>query len=630
MNLMKSKQFVPFFWTQFLGAFNDNVFKNALLILIAFNSQQESESALYINLASGLFILPFFLFSSFAGQLADKYEKSKLIQITKIVEIIIMLMAAIGFFIGSNLLLILILFFMGTQSTFFGPVKYSILPQHLTKDELMEGTSLVEMGTFVAILLGTIVGGLLIKQNVVFVSVALIIFAIIGWLVSRKIPNAEATNPSLIITVNPWKQITSLIKIAKQNYSVWLSIIGISWFWFFGATFLAQLPNFVKYFIHGDEYLVTFFLAVFTISMAVGSLLCNKLADTSIELGLISFGAFGLSIFAFDLSLVDYSHFNNELLSFSSYFKEAGLSHYRVIVDLSLIGIFGSFFIVPLYALVQHRSKPEVCSQVIAANNILNAIFMVGSAVMTMLLFTWGLGPINNFQALNTVEVFRVVAILNLLVAIYILLLLPEFFLRFGIWIMARTVYKLRYKGRKKFPSTGPVLVVANHISFIDWFVLSAACQRPIRFVMDHRIFKVPILNFVFKMGKCIPIASKKDDLACFEKAFVEISEALDNGEVVGVFPEGMISHDGGLNSFKPGVDIILSKNKVPVVPIVISGLWGSFFSRKNGQAMKKIPKPSKRKVQIKILDVMNPRTNSSEMHSVIESTLKKLEKENV
>jgi 1-acyl-sn-glycerol-3-phosphate acyltransferase len=625
VGLLGQRIFAPFFWTQLLGAFNDNVFKNALVILIAFGAASESESGLLVNLASGLFILPFFIFSPIAGQIADKYEKSGLIRWVKISEILIMILAGIGFYFNHPQFLIGVLFLMGTHSTFFGPVKYSILPQHLRTDQIMEGTGLVEMGTFIAILLGTIAGGVLVEQGRTILSIALIAFAVMGWLTSKKIPAAPAANPGLTIIKNPFRQFGPLFRIAKQQHSVWLSIIGISWFWFFGATFLAQLPNFVKFIVHGNELVVTLLLGVFTISMAIGSALVNKLADSAIELGMIPVGSLGLSIFAFDLTLVNYAIFSGGPFTISE-FLALGFSSHRIMFDLSMIGVFGSLFIVPLYALIQHRSQPATCSQVIAANNVLNAIFMVGSALMTMALFSFGLGPLNGFKAFETVDIFGVIAVLNLLVSIYIFTLVPEFVLRFGIWALARTIYRLKYEGRRDFPADGAVLVVANHISFIDWFILSAACQRPIRFILDHNIYRMPGLNILFRLTNCIPIASSKEDQACKDRAFVSISAALKNGEVVGIFPEGLITFTGKLSPFKLGMNQVLQADPVPVVPIAIHGLWGSFFSRKGGAAMQKIPKPSNRLIRVRLGEAISVGASAESTQKIINSMLDEMD----
>lgn len=593
-SLLGSRKFGPFFLTQFLGAFNDNVFKNALVIMLAFKTVSEGEAGLWVNIASGLFILPFFLFSPIAGQLSDRFAKDKLIRIVKFSEIIIMILGACAFLWGDSLFLIIILFLMGSQSTLFGPVKYSILPQHLRADELMTGTSLVEMGTFVAILLGTVCGGILYHVGVNYVAIAIVGFAILGWLSSRSIPYAEAAAPGLKLTLNPFAEFKNLLAISKQKESIFLSIVGISWFWFFGATILAQIPTFVKHTLHADETLVTLFLSIFTLSIAIGSYICDKVADSTIELGLVPIGTIGMSLFIFDLGIVDYSFANasEELNVVNFLWNQAIFSHYRVIFDFTMIGIFGSFFIVPLYALIQHRSKKENCSRVIAANNILNSLFMVCSAVMCLGLYSLGL---------QTQDIFLVVSFMNVAICFYLYFLLPEFVLRFGIWLLAASIYTLKYTGRKNIPMQGPGILVANHVSFIDWFILSAACQRPVRFIMDHQIFKIPVLNKFFRFAKCIPIAPEKIDPECKKRAFVAINEALQNGEIVCIFPEGEITSSGKLLKFRRGVEVIAAANQVPVIPIALKGLWGSFFSRQGGKAMGKVPKPKRRLIQVVI-----------------------------
>lgn len=593
MQLLNTRRFGPFFWTQFFGAFNDNVFKNALVILIAFKAASEADAGLWVNLATGLFILPFFLFSPIAGQLADKLEKAAFIRTVKLCEIAIMILGAIGFFTGNIVFLISILFFMGTQSTFFGPVKYSILPQQLEDHELMTGTSLVEMGTFVSILSGTIMGGVLIRLGSNYVSIAVLIFAVLGWLTSRRIPKTPALAPNLKVTLNPYTELKNLYKISKQNDSIYYSIVGISWFWFLGATVLAQIPTFVGHTLNANEYVVTLLLAIFTLSIALGSYISDKLADSKIELGIVPIGALGMSIFIFDMGIIPYELFSYKDATILDFlWNRTSLNHYRVLVDLGLVGFFGSFFIVPLYAILQQRSEKETCSRVIAANNILNALFMVGSAVLALVLFSMGF---------KTHDIFIIIAFMNLAVCGYIFTLLPEFFMRLVIWMLAKTIYTLRYVGRKNIPHHGPVVLVANHISFIDWFILSAACQRPIRFVMDHLIFKTPVLGMLFKFGKCIPIAPAKQDPEIKDRAFTMIKAALDEGDIVCIFPEGAISADGELKPFKPGIERILEENKVPVIPIGLNGLWGSFFSRKSGKAMSSVPKPRRRTITVNI-----------------------------
>ena len=613
--LLAQNRFGPFFGVQFLGALNDNLFKNTLVILFAFKAVSEAESGLVTNLAAGLFILPFFLFSGVAGQIADKYDKARIMKIIKAAEIGIMIIGSIGFFTGTNALLFLTLFLMGVHSAFFGPAKYSILPQHLKANELMTGNALVEMGTFLAILIGTLGGGLLAgRQDIRAISCAIVSVAILGYLVALKIPAAPAVVPDLKLSWNPITQTVKLTGIIRKKQALFNSILGISWFWYFGATLLAQLPNFTRHMLQGNEAVVTLFLAVFSLSIGVGSILCAKLSRGEIELGLVPLGALGMTLFCGDLAFIPYPPAGLALMGagalFHGPYAHAGL---RVMVDLGMVGMFGSLFIVPLYALIQSRADEESRSRVIAANNIFNALFMVGSALITMVLFKAGL---------NTVQILLFTAILNLVVSAYIFLLIPEFVMRFIIWILASTIYRLRYAGRDSVPHQGPAVIVCNHVSFIDWFVITAACRRPVHFVMDHAIFKKPLLGWLFRLSKAIPIAPAKEDAALKEKAFELISRELKDDNLVCIFPEGKITYDGALNPFRPGVERILAKDAVPVIPMAIDGLWGSFFSRKGGRAMAGVPKPSRRIIKVTVGDPLPASASAADMEAEVRKLL--------
>jgi hypothetical protein len=586
-----------------------------MVILFAFRAASEAESGLLTNLAAGLFMLPFFMFSGVAGQIADKFEKSRIMRIIKAAEIGIMVIGSIGFFTGNNALLFITLFMMGVHSSFFGPAKYSILPQHLKENELMTGNALVEMGTFLAILIGTLAGGLLAgRQDIRAISGSIISVAILGYLVSLKIPKAPAMAPDIKLSWNPFTQTGVLTRIIRKKQSLFNSILGISWFWYFGATLLAQLPNFTRHMLHGNEAVVTLLLAIFSLSIGVGSLMAAKLARSEIELGLVPIGAFGLSVFCAHLAFISYPPAEAPLMGVGAllhgpYFTTA----LRVMIDFSMIGVFGSLFIVPLYALIQSRADEETRSRVIAANNIFNAVFMVASALITMALFKMGF---------NTAKVLLFTAVLNLTVTGYIFVLIPEFFLRFVVWVLASTIYRLRYKGRDFVPHRGPALIVCNHVSFIDWFIITATCGRPVHFVMDHRIFKNPFFGWIFRLAKAIPIAPAKEDAALKEKAFERVSAELRDDNLVCIFPEGMITHDGSLNTFRPGVQRILSRDPVPVIPMAISGLWGSFFSRKRGKAMTGVPRPSRRVISVAIGGLMPASATAEEMESRVRELL--------
>ena len=581
--LLKQRRFAPFFWTQFLGAANDNIYKNALVIFVAYNAAAGAalDANTLVNLAAGLFILPFVVLSATAGQFADKYEKSRLIRFIKVLEIAIMAIGTVGFVTHSLVLLFAALLLMGVHSTMFGPVKYAILPQSLRPDELIGGNGLVEMGTFVAILLGTITGGVLVAIpgiGPVLAGAAAIAVAVAGWLVSRAIPVTPAVAPDLVLNWNPVTETLKNLRFAYGNRVVWLSMLGISWFWFYGATFLTQFPNFAKDVLGGDEHVVTFLLALFSVGIGVGSLLCERLSGHKVEIGLVPFGSIGLTVFALDLWLATRDMHATGLAGIAQFVQEPG--HLRVLADLMLIGMFGGFYIVPLYALVQERSEPAYRSRIIAANNILNALFMVASAGLAIGLLAAGL---------SIPYLFLTTAILNAVIALYIYRLVPEFLMRFLAWILIHTMYRVRKEGLDNVPETGPCIVVCNHVSYVDAIVIAACVRRPIRFVMDHRIFRTPFLNWLFRTMQAIPVASARHDPRLKEQAFETAAAALRAGEVVGIFPEGTLTPDGEIGPFRPGVERMVKDTPVPVVPMALRGLWGSFFSRSaDGKAMRR------------------------------------------
>jgi 1-acyl-sn-glycerol-3-phosphate acyltransferase len=580
-SLLRERRFAAFFGVQFLGALNDNVYKNALVIMLAFQALHLTtlDSGLLVNLCAGLFILPFFLFSATAGQLADKYEKSRIIRLVKLLEIGIMVMGAAGFITQNLPLLMLALFLMGLQSTMFGPVKYAYLPQHLRPEELVGGNGLVETGTFVAILLGTILGGLLIGiqgSGAAWVSVAVITLAVAGYALSRGVPHSPAPAPDLRINWNPLTETWANLKFLRTNRTVFLSILGVSWFWFYGALFLSQFPNYGKDVLGGNEYVVTLLLALFSIGIGTGSLLCERLSGRKVEIGLVPFGSIGLTVFAVDLYFAAPGVLHQGALGAAAFLQQPG--SWRVALDLLLIGMFGGFYIVPLYALIQSRSEESHRSRIIAGNNILNALFMVGAALLAIVLLQFGC---------TIPQLFLITALLNVAVAVYIYTLVPEFTMRFLVWLLLiHSVYRLEKSGLEHIPDEGPAVLVCNHVSFVDALIIAAACRRPVRFVMDHNIFRIPVLNFVFRVGGAIPIASARDNPQLLEQAYAQIAQALEHGDLVGIFPEGRITDTGELYPFRPGIRRIVERTPVPVVPMALRGLWGNFFSRKDGPAM--------------------------------------------
>jgi hypothetical protein len=589
LGLLLDKRFAPFFWTQFLGAFTDNTFKQALVLMITFRvTMTEAETGILIAIASGFFILPFLLFSPLAGQLADKFEKASIMRWIKLFEIAIMLLAGLGFVMAragvarADVYLIGILFLMGTQSTFFGPVKYSIIPQHLREDELMEGTAFVESGTFVAILTGTIVGGVLIMQSELLVAACLVTLAVTGWVSSRMIPTAPPSNPELVIRWNWLSEYGNLYRISNQKTSVLLSIVGISWFWFLGAMVMAQLPNFVKLFVHGDESVYILFLSLFTLSIAVGSILTGMLSDDSIEVGMVPFGAIGLTVFPLDIGLLDYSLLEGTTLTIAGLLSnQAEPLIYRIIFDVCGMGLAGSFYIVPLYALLQHRTAAETRSQVIAANNITGSIFMVASALVVSVLYTVGL---------DTAELFLVLAGLNAATAVYLFVAQPEFVLRFGAWTLGLSRYRVRYLGRSNVPREGACLLYSNRMSWLDWPIITAACERPVRFVFETTNASGPRARLLARWFGAVPVRPGEMGRGMegepHEQAVREIERALSAGQIVCLF-----NHLGSYDPARRGtqaalavaLEPFLADTRVPSIAVALCGTGRSDGTAKAG-----------------------------------------------
>jgi len=567
---------MPFFMTQGLGAFNDNIFKNALAATLVFEGSRLGglNTDQVVNLSAMLFILPFFLFSALFGQFADKYEKSLQIRRVKLFEVVIMLLATLGFWLNSVPLLLFVLFLLGLQSTIFGPIKYGILPQILRREELVGGNALIEMGTFVAILAGTIAGPQLAGVEVgwpYWVSAACLAVAVAGWLFSRRVPVAAAVAPDLPINWNIFTETVRNLKFLNENRVVLNSVLGISWFWFFGATFLVQIPSYSQNVLGGDENLMSALLGLFIVGISAGSLLCERLSGKQVEIGLVPFGAIGLTVFGLDLYFASPSAPTAGMTALEFF---ASGHNWRIVVDLLLIGVFGGFYIVPLYALVQARSEPAHRSRVIAGLNILNSLFMVVAAVMAMLI----LGP----AGLEIPDLFLISAILNAVVAVYIFSLVPEFLMRFLVWLLIHTIYRVRVTGMDHIPDEGPVIIASNHVSYVDPLILGGMIRRPVNFVMYHRIYNIPLLRFVFKTGKAIPVAGRSESPEILEAAFRRIHEVLAGGDVLGIFPEGRITEDGEIQPFRAGVEKVVSEQPVPVVPVALCNLWGSLFSRRD------------------------------------------------
>ena len=546
--LLRQRRFAPLFWVQFLGAANDNVFKFSFTLLATYAASAWGgvDPKLAGFLIGGLFIAPFMLFSATSGQLADRLEKSWFIRRIKEAEIAIMLIAGAGFVLQVAPLLYLAVFLMGLHSTVFGPVKYSYLPQHLDTHEITGGNGLVEMGTFVAILFGTIGGGLLINQfgpnGAAATAGTVLVIAALGRAAAQLVPLSPAADPGLRINWNPISETAANLRIAHSSPAVFNSILGISWLWFFGSIFLTSFTPFARENLGGDEGVVTFLLAVFSFGIGTGSLVTERLSGRKVEIGLVPLGSIGMTVFAVDLYFASRGFATMQGGTLVEFLRHDGA--WRIVFDLAALAFFGGLYSVPLYALIQSRAEKTHVARIVAANNILNAA-----------------------------------------VAVYIYRLVPEFLLRFVAWVLVHTLYRVRSIETDRIPDQGAAVLVCNHVSFVDAIVIMGESPRPIRFVMDHRIFKIPLMNWFFRNAKAIAIAPAREDPTMLEKANVRIDAALADGDLVCIFPEGRITDTGEMYPFRQGVARIVERNPVPVIPMALRGLWGSFFSRFGGAA---------------------------------------------
>ena len=572
--LLGQRRLLPLFVTQFLGALNDNVFKNALVMLITYQVASESghDSQILVTLAAGVFILPFFLFSAMAGQLADQMEKALLIRRIKMAEVVVMLLGAIGIWLLNVWFLLFILFLMGSQSAFFGPVKYAIFPDHLRQDELIGGNALVEAGTFLAILLGTIAGGLTVlsQHGTLIIAFAVVLLAVSGWLASRKIPPAPAVDPSVVIDINIFRETWRIMQRTVAQRDVFLSILGISWFWLVGATYLTQFPTLAKVVVGGNEEVVTLFLAVFSIGIGVGSLLCNRLLVGEISARFVPMAAFGMALFALDLVYAAHHlvPMQGALLGVGAFLQSA--ANWRILVDLLLMAISGGIYIVPLYSIMQMRSPEQVRSRIIAGNNIMNALFMVVSAVITLVMFNAGF---------KVTDVFLVMAVANILVALYICKLLPDVVFKMLFARLFRLFYRVELKGWENFANVGDkAVIVVNHVSFLDAALLATFLPGRATFAINTGVAKKwwvkPALQVVdtFSLDPTNPFVLKR------------LTHAVREGRHCVIFPEGRITVTGALMKIYEGPGLIADRSGAMILPIRIDGAQFTPFSRLKGK----------------------------------------------
>nr|WP_281504114.1 MFS transporter [Chromohalobacter beijerinckii] len=590
--MLTQRRFAPFFWTQALGAFNDNVFKNVLLLLLTFVAVPRYgwDTGLLNNLAAGLFILPFLLFSAWGGLLADRLDKRRLVRRLKVLELVTMSMAAAAVWYEAYAVLLALLFMMGTQSALFGPVKYAILPQHLSPTELVKGNAWISLGTFLSILLGTLLAGVLASLGGAWargsIAATLVVLALLGLVASLWVPSAPPSQMGAT-PWRPWRGGREVMRDAWRQPRVFRALLGISLFWFLGACYLTQLPAWTRDVVHGNESVVSALLGAFALGVGAGALLCARLSAGRLEVGLIPAGAVLFGLAGLDLGL------SQPLAGSSTGLAALSLSpgFWRQLLDFAVIGLGGGVYIVPLYTLIQLESDDDNRARMIAANNILNALFMVLAAGFGVVVLSVLDASLNAFML--------TLSAVSLTLAAIILCMVPRPALRLSIFVLIRVLYRLRFRGRQSVPARGAALVVCNHVSFMDALILGGGCPRPLRFLMDRPIYESRWLNWFFRIAGAIPVDSERCDPGGVRRALDEVSHALRQGEVVMLFPEGRLTPDGEMQRFRRGVDIILARDPVPVVPAGLAGLWGSWTSNRGGKALTKWPRRFRARVAL-------------------------------
>lgn len=564
-------RFRGMFWAQFFGALNDNIFKNALVILVLYHGWtlgglQPEE---FVPVAGVVFITPFLLFSAWGGQLADSMDKDALVRLLKNVEIGIALIALFGLVTHHLPILLAALFGFATHSAFFGPVKYGILPDLLEPDELLSGNAVVESGTSLAILLGTMLGGILAAHDPKSVAIALVLFAILGRLAAIPIPKSP---PQSSAPNRGWVRANKeALKLSWQTTPMFLTILGISWFWLFGGVCLTLLPLYSRNVFNGSEGVTTLLLAAFSIGIGIGSQLCEKLSSGRMELGWVPIGSLGMTMFCLDLSFQTYLP-GSEIGALDLLKSPTAI---RILVDLAGIAVSAGLFIVPLYTFIQKRSPDETRSRLVAGNSLWNSVFIIAGSLAIYLA---------QREQIPLSSMFFWLAVSNTLVAVAAYRKLPEFVLRLYVVLICKVFYSLRVKNAENVPQEGACVIVANHVTLVDWLFLASGTDRPVRFVMIHTYYNLPIVHYLFKDGGAIPIGSGRTHPELLRESFEKIHEALQNDEMVIIFPEGKLTTDGEVDLFKRGIEKILERDPVPVLTMGLKGLWGTRWSKAKGR----------------------------------------------
>ena len=571
------RRFVPLFWTQFFGTIALNIFRNALIILVTYRGVRIGgiDPNSIVVLSGGIFILPYFLFSATAGQLADKMDKSRLIRLIRLSDLLVMGLAAYGFYTDNFGLQLVVLFMLGLNATFFGPLKFGVIPELVGESELVSANGYIVASTFVAIVTGTIVGGIATTlEHVTPILIAATLgLSALGLCASLFLPSSGVRSPGLRVDWTLIKPTLEILGRIRRSTPIFQSIIGMSWFWFLGAALLTLFPVFAKDSLHAGKDVVIALMVLFSVGIGAGAVLCEKLSFRRVETGLIPIGAAGMCAALLDLAVTGFGwapalETPAPLMRIGEFASLA--AGWRIFLDVFLVALFGGLFIMPLYSFVQQRSRPGIISRVMAGNNILNALFGVAGAVFFSTLISLGV---------TVPAIFLMFVLLTLFFTLHLYARVPEFTLRFLSWLLVRVMYRIREDGMENLPDAGPAILLCNHASRIDWIILSGACKRPIRFVIDHRQARTALGEMLLRHGNTIHLPGGGGRPAAGENALAEVSRELENGGLIGIFPEGRPTADGEIGRFGPEIEEIIRSTSAPIVPAALSGLWGSVFS---------------------------------------------------
>ena len=599
-DLLRSRGFASLLWTQLLGAFNDSVFK-IVVTLLATTTTSSGTGGRDLALVGSVFMLPFFLFSGYAGRLADSRNKRTVLIATKSIEIFSMLLAVWALWISSFAFLLAVLFLMALQSTLFSPAKYGIVPEMVPDKDLSRANALVQMTTNLAIIFGTWIGSEMLAawpDDSWRIGAVLAVIAVTGFTVSfgiGRVPDPTVRKP---FQLNPWREIGQGLRTLYRDKPLWLTVLGISYFWMLGALLQLDIVLFTRDVLQAGQAWAGRLIAFMGLGIALGSLAAGRLSGDKVELGLTPLGSIGMGLAALGLA--------------------AGDSFLRAGLFMALLGFAAGLFIVPLNSLLQQRSDPSERGRLIAANNFLNMFGVLAAS--------GALYALNDLAAVGPDRIIFVFGIMTFVVTAYMLTVVPDFLIRFVLWMLTHTVYRIRIVGQENVPFRGPALLVSNHLSYIDGFLVGGCVQRFLRFLIYRSYYEMKAFNWILRRMHAIPIQGGDPEKVAES---IELArEQLRQGHVVCIFAEGSVSRTGNMMRFKPGFEHIMEGLAddglagkgldVPIIPVNLDRIWGSIFSMKDGKAFFRVPESLRYPITVSFGRPLTSTANTVEVRQAV------------